>query len=87
MLSNPLDDFIEASVWHGSLDPAEAILAAHPEVAGSCIHTAAILGDDAAVGRFLAADSRNATAKGGPRGWDALTHLCFSKYLRLDRGR
>src|SRR5580700_6240752 len=87
MLDNPLDAFIEASVWHGSLDSAEAILAAHPDLASSCIHTAAILGDDAAVGRFLALDSGNATAKGGPRGWDALTHLCFSKYLRLDRAR
>src|SRR5260370_1247914 len=29
----------------------------------------------------------NATAKGGLRGWDALTHLCFSKYLRIDRAR
>src|SRR5439155_21610545 len=32
-------------------------------------------------------DPGNATVKGGPRGWDALTHLCFSKYLRLDRAR
>ena len=37
--------------------------------------------------RFLELDPANATAKGGPRGWDALTHLCFSKYLRLDRAR
>src|SRR4030095_11112783 len=65
----------------------EAILADHPEVASSNIYTAAILGDDAAVRRFLALDARNATAKGGPRGWDALTHLCFSRYLRLDRAR
>src|SRR5439155_14931285 len=53
----------------------------------SDIHSAAILGDDAAVRRFLALDPGNATVKGGPRGWDALTHLCFSKYLRLDRAR
>jgi ankyrin repeat protein len=59
----------------------------HPEVVSSDIHTAAILGDDDAVRRFLALDPGNATAKGGPRGWDALTHLCFSKYLRLDRTR
>ena len=59
----------------------------HPRIAGSDIHVAAILGDDDAVRQFLAADPGNATAKGGPRGWDALTHLCFSKYLRLDRGR
>ncbi len=71
----------------GTLESAEAILAAHPEIASSDIHTAAILGDDAAVRRFLALNAGNATAKGGPHGWDALTHLCFSRYLRLDRTR
>jgi ankyrin repeat protein len=79
--------FIDASLWHGTLDGASAILATHPQIASSDIHTAAILGDDAAVRRFLDLDPANATAKGGPRGWDALTHLCFSKYLRLDRVR
>ena len=79
--------FIDAGVWHGSLERAEAILVAQPEIAGSDIHAAAILGDDSAVRQFLAADPGNATAKGGPHGWDALTHLCFSKYLRLDSAR
>ena len=86
-MTDPQAAFIEATVWHGSLERAEAILAAHPDVAGSDIHTAAILGDDAAVRRFLEQDPANATAKGGPRGWDALTHLCFSRYLRLDAAR
>ena len=49
------------------------------------IYTAALAGDDELVGHFLAADPANATASGGPLGWDALTYLCFSKYLRLDR--
>jgi ankyrin repeat protein len=79
--------FIDSSVWHGSLEQAEDILAAHPEIASSGIYAAALLGDDAAVRRFIAMDSGNATAKGGPRGWDALTYLCFSKYLRLDPAR
>lgn len=85
--ADPRAQFIDAALWHGPLEGAEAILAAHPEIGGSDIHTAAILGDEAAVRRFLALDPANATAKGGPRGWDALTHLCFSKYLRLDRSR
>jgi ankyrin repeat protein len=71
----------------GSLERAESIRAARPEVATSTIHAAAILGDDATVLRFLDLDPRNATAKGGPRDWDALTHLTFSRYLRLDRSR
>ena len=89
-MTNPDDPrraFIEAAIWHGTLERAEAILAAHPEVAGSDILTAAILGDDAAVRRFLALDSGNATVKGGPHGGDALVYLCLSKYLRLDRAR
>ena len=36
---------------------------------------------------FVARDPNNATATGGPHGWDALTHLCFSRYLRLDHER
>ena len=93
-LDDPPAAFIEAACVplesghaSGTLDRAEAILAAHPEVASSNIHTAAVLGDDSAVRRFLELDSRNATAKGGPHGWDALTYLCFSRYLRLDRAR
>ena len=91
---DPLTAFIEAASvpldsGHatGALDGAEAILAAHPEVARTDIHAAAILGDDAAVRRLLELDRRNATVKGRARGWDALTHLCFSRYLRLDRAR
>jgi ankyrin repeat protein len=84
---DPIAAFIEAAVWHGPLEPAAAILDAHPEIASSGIHVAAILGDDAAVRHFLAEDRASATAKGGPGGWDALTHLCFSKYLRLDAAR
>jgi ankyrin repeat protein len=93
-MNNPVSAVIEAACVplnashnSGTLERAEAILAAHPEVVSANIHTAAILGDDAAVRRFLAFDPKNATVKGGPRGWDALTHLCFSKYLRLDRSR
>lgn len=81
------DRFIDAATWHGSLDEAEAILAAHPELARLDIHTAAVLGDDAAVRRFLAENPSNATARSGPHGGDALTYLALSKYLRLDPSR
>jgi len=93
-VSDPVTAFIEAACVprdsghsSGTLERAEAILAAHPEVASNNIYAAAILGDVVGVRRFLAIDARNATAKGGPYGWDALTHLCFSRYLRLDRAR
>src|SRR5271170_4903307 len=93
-VSDPVAAFIEAacvprdsSHSSGTLERAEAILAAHPEVASTNIHTASILGDAAAVRRFLALDAQNATEKVGPHGWDALTHLCFSGYLRIDRAK
>lgn len=81
------ETFINAAIWHGSLERAEATLAAHPELAGADVHIAAVLGDDEAVRRFLAIDSANATSKSGPHGGDALNYLCLSKYLRLDRSR
>jgi len=90
----PMAAFIEAACvpldqGHGSgtLELAERLLREHPEVATASIHAVAILGDAEAVERFLAANPADAMAQGGPRGWDALTHLCFSRYLRLDAMR
>jgi ankyrin repeat protein len=93
-LTDPVAAFIEAacvprtaSHSSGTLEQAEIILARYPPVARSSIHVAAILADEAAVREFLECDPSNATAKGGPYGWDALTHLCFSRYLRLEAAR
>jgi ankyrin repeat protein len=86
-LGRARDEFIEAAFWYGSLDEANAILSTHPAIASSDIHTAAVLGDDAAVRRLLSADPGLATAKGGPRRVEPLVHLCFSRYLAHDPGR
>jgi hypothetical protein len=82
----PVAAFIEAACVpldsghsSGTLDRAQSVLAEHPEVASSNIHTAAILGDDEGVRRFLERDPAAATAKGGPRGWDALTRALAVK--------
>jgi ankyrin repeat protein len=80
-------DFIAASTWHGGLDRADAILAAHPELADAGLHVAAILGDEARVRVHLARDPSSVHAKSEPYGTDALTLLCLSKYLRLDPTR
>ena len=93
-LEDPVASFIEAACvprnsghTSGDLAPAESILAHYPQVATANIHTAAILADEPTVRAILAHDPANATAKGGSYGWDALTHLCFSRYLRLDLSR
>jgi ankyrin repeat protein len=71
----------------GTLERAEAIRASRPEIAGENIWAAAVLGDEAALRRHLVEDARAATTAGGPYGWDPLTYLCFSRYLRHDRAR
>jgi len=85
-LNHAIAEFIKAAIWHGTLDAAEAILAAHPEIANN-IHVAAILGDDAVVRRLLAEDPQYAFQKAPPYDGDALVYLCLSKYLRLDPAR
>ncbi len=79
--------FLKEAMWHGTLDAAEAILAEHPELQTSDLHTAAVLGDDALVRQFIARDPQSVTAKGPPYGGDALNYLGLSKYLRLDPSR
>ncbi len=92
-LDDPASAFIEAACSprdehrSGTIEEAEAILARYPHVAASSIYTAAILADEATVRAFLTSNPSSATAKGGPLGCDALTYLCFSRYLRLDRAR
>ena len=91
------DEFIRAAVVprdasspshaSGTLHTAQAMLLAEPTLAVRDIHTAAILGDDATVRAFLATNPALATAKSPPYDWDALTHLCFSRYLRLDAAK
>jgi len=91
---NALDAFLRAAsvprdTGHtsGTLDAAEAILAANPELPATSIHAAAALAEDGLVRRFISQDAVSAIAHGGPYDWDPLTYLCFSRYLRLERSR
>jgi ankyrin repeat protein len=93
-LDDPVAAFIRAacvprndSHVSGTLEEAELILARYPHLARASIYIAAIRADETAVRDFLARDAALATSTGGPYGWDALTHLCFSRYLRIDRAR
>ena len=91
-LDDPGNAFTEAACVpidgapHGSggLEKAEAILASHPQIARQDVYLAAILGDAAAVQRFVEENPRAATETGGLYDWDPLTYLCFSRYLRSD---
>lgn len=81
------DAFLREALWHGPLDGAARILAAHPGLAGSDLQVAAVLGDDAAVRRFIAGDPSSVHVRSAPHGGDALTYLGLSRYLRLDASR
>ena len=90
----PANAFIAAACadprsWHGggTLEQAEMIVARYPHVATASVYCAAVLGDESAICDWLACDRSLVTAKGGPHGWDALTYLCFSRYLRIDKAR
>lgn len=84
---NPRAAFIHAAIWHGKLERAEEIRARHPDVIGSDLATAAVLGDDVLVRKYIAADPASVTRKGPPYGGDALNYLALSKYLRLEPAR
>ncbi len=93
-LADPVNTFIELACvprhgWHGSggLEHAQLILARYPHVATASIYSAAVLADEPTVRAFLASDPALATAHGGPHNWDAITYLCFSRYLRFDPSR
>jgi ankyrin repeat protein len=93
-LRNPVDTFLEVACvdrhgWHGSgtLEHAEMIRSRYPEVSTANIYCASVLGAATTVRAFLARDRSLAMAKGGPHEWDALTYLCFSRYLRIDKAR
>ncbi len=93
-LTDPVTAFIEvacvprhASHVSGTLEHAEMILSRYPQVAASNLYTAAVLADESGVRGFLSSDPKSATAQRGPYEWDALTYLCFSRYLRIDTSR
>ncbi len=88
------DDFLRAALAprtgshaSGTLAIADALLTTHANLATHDIYVAATLGNADAVRQFLDANPSLATATSAPYGWDALTCLCFSRYLRLDDAR
>jgi ankyrin repeat protein len=80
-------DFLEAALWHGSLERANQLLAEYPELAHADIHVSAVMGNASAVRDFIVADPASVHATSAPYDGDPLTYLCLSKYLRLDRSR
>ena len=60
-------------------ETARELLAAHPELACSSIHAAALCGDLAYVRSQLAADPGLASRPGGKEGWPPLLFVCYGR--------
>lgn len=93
-LADPVNLFLEfASVerhgWHGSgtLRQADLILKRFLHRFVPNIFVAAVLGDEPTIRALVSLNQSLATRPGGPHGWDPLTYLCFSRYLRLHKSR
>ncbi len=71
------DQFIEAAL--DSAKRAEEHLAAHPGIADAGLCPALVLGNTARVEQLLKDDPKLATAKLGPRNWQPLLYVCFSR--------
>ena len=85
------DEFLRlACLTYGADDPARpvqarALLAAHPEIAGATLHTAAAVGNLEAARRLLADHPEQATQQAGPHRWEPLLYLAYSR-VQLDDG-
>ena len=42
--TSPRDELLRAAFWHGSIERADEVLTAHPELASADVHVAALLG-------------------------------------------
>lgn len=90
---NAVDEFIRAacipmdgsSHVSGGLERAKEIVSQHPDLPKADIYAASVVGDADAARTFLDADKESAKRKGGPYGWDPLTHLCFSRFLKIEK--
>lgn len=72
-----LESFAGVALSDGAA--AHEMLAAHPEIAGASLYGALVTGDAAAVEKALRENPSVVTLQGGPRGWQPLLYVCFSR--------
>lgn len=81
-----IDEFIHCATG-GATGRAERLLALHPRIASSTLHTALVLGDAAAVEERLRDHSEIALKPGGPQNWDPLLYVCHTSMHKSDPSR
>jgi hypothetical protein len=76
---NLIAAFIDAAV--SDLRRAEEILTQHPAIAEAGFHVALVLGNVKEVERTLT------KGRGGPRNWEPILYVCFSRYAHANSSR
>jgi ankyrin repeat protein len=71
-------DFIDAAL--SDLPKAEALMATHPNIIHGGFHVDLVLGNTSGAVEFLAEFPALAVTPGGPRNWEPLLYVCFSRY-------
>ncbi len=66
---------------------AEEMLARHPAIAGAGFVVALVLGDLQRVERMIGASPALVHAKGGPKNWQPLLYVCFSRFASARSNR
>jgi ankyrin repeat protein len=77
--------FIGSAV--SDLRRAEEMLLRHPAIAEAGFYAALVLGNSKEVERALAATPSLASGRGGPRNWEPLLYVCFSRYASAESPR
>jgi hypothetical protein len=72
-----LDEFLRCATG-GAPGRAARLLALHPGIASSSLHSALVLGDAAAVENRLRSQPGLATRPGGPQNWEPLLYVCHT---------
>ena len=62
-----------------ALNTAHRLLERHPEIASDSFYTAIVCGDVRRIRRELTEQPEKAREKGGPKGWEPILYLCFTR--------
>jgi ankyrin repeat protein len=82
----PDHDIRGVSAHVTAINTAERLFRHHPEIADEGFYSAVVCGNVARVERDLRANPALATERGGPKNWEPLLYLCFTR-LRIDAAR
>ena len=75
-----VETFVDAAL--SDLRRAEEMLASRPQLAEAGLYAALVLGDAERVEQALREGPERVRTRGGPREWEPLLYVCFSRFAR-----